>query len=255
MLKELQFNGEPVVVSGAGTGIGQACAEVLVELGATVVMIGRTERTLRETEALLEDAGGSYATWVGDVTDEAEVLRFKDMVSERWGHIKGLVNNAGNNFRSRITDLDTADWNRIIDVDLTSVYTMSKAFLPLLEKAPNGGAIVNNASIYGVVGNPLMPVYCAAKGGVLSLTRQLAVDYGDKGVRVNAICPGPTRSPRVQGYIDSGQSDESRLTSKILLKRVAECREVANVAVFLLSDAASFMHGESVVVDGGYTVH
>ena len=255
MLKELQFNGAPVVVSGAGTGIGQACAEVLVELGATVVMIGRTDRTLRETEALLEEAGGTYASWVGDVTDEAEVHRFRDMVNERWGHVKGLINNAGNNFRSPVTELETADWNRIIDVDLTSVYYMSKAFLPLLANAPNGGAIVNNASIFGVVGHPLMPVYCAAKGGVLSLTRQLAVDYGDQGVRVNAICPGTTRSPRVQGYMDSGQSDESRLTARIPLRRVAECREIANVAVFMLSDAASFMHGESVVVDGGFTIH
>lgn len=255
MLEDLRFGGAPVIVTGAGTGIGQACAEVLAELGAAVVMIGRQERTLRETEALIEAAGGAHASLVGDVTREEDVAALRDLVAERWGYAKGLINNAGDNFQSAITDLRTQDWQRIIDVDLTSVYHMSKAFLALLAKAPGGGAIVNNASTFGMVGNPLMPAYCAAKGGVLSLTRQLAVDYGPQGVRVNAVCPGPTLSPRVRGYFESGKSDPGRLTELVLLRRLAECREIANVMVFMLSDAASFMHGASVVVDGGYTVH
>lgn len=254
MLKELQFNGAPVVVTGAGTGIGQACAVVLGELGATVVMTGRTEKTLRDSEAMVEETGAVYATWVGDVTDESNVIELRDMVEERWGHLKGLINNAGNNFRSKITELKSEDWHRIIDVDLTSVYYTSKAFLPLLSKAPGGGAIVNNASIYGVVGNPLMPAYSAAKGAVLALTRQLAVDYGEEGVRVNAICPGTTGSPRVLGYLEQGLSDYDRLMKKNIIQRIADCREIANVAVFLASDAASYVHGESVVVDGGYTI-
>ena len=152
MLEELRFKGEPVVVTGAGTGIGQACAVVLGELGATVIMTGRTEKTLRDSEALVEETGAVYATWVGDVTDEANVMKLRDMVDERWGHLKGLINNAGNNFRTRITELKSEDWNRIIDVDLTSVYYTAKAFLPLLTKSPSGGAIVNNASIYGLRG-------------------------------------------------------------------------------------------------------
>lgn len=255
MLDDLRFNGEPVVVTGGGTGIGQACAVVLGELGASVVISGRTEKTLKETQALVEATGAECATWVGDVTDEANVFHLRDHVAERWGHVKGLLNNAGDNFRSPITELKTEDWRRIMDVDLTSVFYACKAFLPLLTRAPGGGAIVNNASIWGVVGNPLMPVYSAAKGGVMALTRQLAVDYGPQGVRVNAICPGPTVTPRLQGYIDRGLTDETKLAADTLVGRIAEAREIANVAVFLLSDAASFVQGESVVIDGGTTIH
>ena len=142
----------------------------------------------------------------------------------------------------------------LIDVDLTSVFLMSKAFLPLLRKHGGGASIVNNASVYGLVGNPLIPVYCAAKGGVLSLTRQLACDYGPENIRVNAVCPGPAWSPRVRGYIESGKSSEARLTSKVLLGRIAECSEIANTMVFLASDAASYIHGTSLAVDGGYTI-
>jgi NAD(P)-dependent dehydrogenase (short-subunit alcohol dehydrogenase family) len=100
-----------------------------------------------------------------------------------------------------------------------------------------------------------MPVYCAAKGGVVSLTRQLAVDYGPKGLRVNSICPGPTLSPRVKGYFDSGRADPAGTLQKVMLGRFAECDEIGNVAAFLVSDAASYVHGASILVDGGQTIN
>jgi NAD(P)-dependent dehydrogenase (short-subunit alcohol dehydrogenase family) len=100
-----------------------------------------------------------------------------------------------------------------------------------------------------------MPVYCAAKGGVVSFTRQLAVDYGPKGLRVNSICPGPTLSPRVKGYFDAGRADPRSTLQKVMLGRFAECDEIANVAAFLVSDAASFVHGASILVDGGQTIN
>ena len=100
-----------------------------------------------------------------------------------------------------------------------------------------------------------MPVYCAAKGGVVSLTRQLAVDYGQKGLRVNSLCPGPTLSPRVRGYFDSGKTDPGPTLQKVMLRRFAECDEIGNVAAFLVSDAASYVHGASIVVDGGQTIN
>jgi len=254
MLAKLRFNDAPVVVTGAGAGIGQACCVALAELGASVVMVGRTEQTLRETQALIAGTGVATLCHVADVTKEDEVAALRDAVADRWGHLKALVNNAGDNFRAPIHELKTEDWDRIIAVDLTSVYFCSKLLLPLLKRAPGGGAIVNNSSTFGVVGNPLMPAYCAAKGGVLALTRQMAVDYGTENVRVNAVCPGPTLTPRIRGYAERGLTDPKRMGSLTCLGRPAEPEEIADVMAFLASDAASYIHGASIMVDGGYTI-
>lgn len=254
MLDALRFDGHPVIVTGGGTGIGQACCVEFAKLGAQVIATGRSLETLEETAKLLREDGHGCDVFVMDVTKSEDVSALRDHVTSAYGTVKAVINNAGNNFRSTIEDLSEEDWHRLIDVDLTSVYLMCRAFMPMLKTAEGGGAIVNNASVYGLVGNPLMPVYCAAKGGVLSLTRQLATDYGKDNIRINAVCPGPAWSPRVRGYIESGQSSEDRLTSKVLLNRIADCREIADVMVFLASDAASYMQGVSLAVDGGYTI-
>jgi NAD(P)-dependent dehydrogenase (short-subunit alcohol dehydrogenase family) len=255
VLAELQFKGAPVIVTGAGSGIGQACCEVLAELGATLILVGRTAAKLKDTEKLIARYGVACESHEVDVAVEDQVRALHDAVAARHGHLKGLVNNAGTNFVKKLGDLETADWNRIIAVDLTSIYYMCKAFIPMLLKAPGGGSIVNVASTFGVIGSPEMPVYCAAKGGVISLTRQLAVDYGKQGLRVNSLCPGPTLSPRVRGYLDQGLVDPVATRQLTLLDRLAECREIANAAAFLVSDAASYVHGTAMVVDGGQTVH
>lgn len=254
MLDALRFDGRPVIVTGGGTGIGQACCIEFAKLGAQVIATGRTRETLYDTARLLAENGHDCDIFVMDVTQSDDVTALRAHTEATYGSVKAVINNAGNNFRSTIEDLSEEDWHRLIDVDLTSVYLMCKAFIPMLKSAKGGGAIVNNASVYGLVGNPLMPVYCAAKGGVLSLTRQLATDYGKDNIRVNAVCPGPAWSPRVRGYIESGFSSEERLTSKVILDRIAECSEIADVMVFLASDAASYMQGVSLAVDGGYTI-
>lgn len=254
MLDALRFDGQPVIVTGGGTGIGQACCIEFAKLGAQVIATGRTRETLDDTARLLAENGHDCDIFVMDVTQSDDVTALRAHTEATYGSVKAVINNAGNNFRSTIEDLSEEDWHRLIDVDLTSVYLMCKAFIPMLKSAKGGGAIVNNASVYGLVGNPLMPVYCAAKGGVLSLTRQLATDYGKDNIRVNAVCPGPAWSPRVRGYIERGLSSEERLTSKVILDRIAECSEIADVMVFLASDAASYMQGVSLAVDGGYTI-
>ena len=254
MFKRLQFNGEVVVVTGAGTGIGRATAEAVAELGAITVLVARTESKLDEAKAAIVRAGGKAEVFVADVSKEADVRKLRDFVDGQWGRAKAIINNAGNNFISPITELATDKWRELIAVDLDSVYFMCRDFIPLLLKSERP-AILNVASTFAHIGNQEMPVYCAAKGGVVSLTRQLAVDYGPKGLRVNSICPGPTLSPRVKGYFDSGRADSKGTLQKVMLGRFAECHEIGDVAAFLVSDAASFINGASILVDGGQTIN
>ena len=255
MLERLKFRGAPVVVTGGGQGIGRACCEVLGELGAHVVVVSKTGDNVRETENVLCSAGASCEGRVADVSDRRQVEALAAGIASRHGHVKSVVNNAGTNFVRKLEDLEEDDWQRVIGVDLSSVYYMCRAFLPLLRKAPSGASIVNVASTFGIIGHPEMPVYCAAKGGVLSLTRQLAVDYGKENIRVNGVCPGATLSPRVRNYIESGMVDGRAVEELALLGRLADCEEIANAIAFLASDAASYVHGVSMVVDGGQTVH
>jgi NAD(P)-dependent dehydrogenase (short-subunit alcohol dehydrogenase family) len=250
----MRFNGEVVVVTGAGTGIGRATAEALAELGAMTVLVARTQSKLDEVKAAIEKNGGKAETFAADVSKEADVGKLHDFVTGKWGRAKAVINNAGNNFISPITDLSTEKWRELIAVDIDSVLFMCRAFIPLLLKSDKP-SILNVASTFAHIGNPQMPVYCAAKGGVVSLTRQLAVDYGPKGLRVNSICPGPTLSPRVKGYFDAGKADPAGTLQKVMLGRFAECDEIGNVAAFLVSDAASYVHGASILVDGGQTIN
>jgi meso-butanediol dehydrogenase/(S,S)-butanediol dehydrogenase/diacetyl reductase len=254
LLKQLQFNGEVVVVTGAGTGIGRAIAEALAEMGATTVLVARTQSKLDEVKTAIEKTGAKSETFAADVSKESDVARLRDFVQAKWGRAKAVVNNAGNNFISPVTDLSTEKWRELIAVDLDSIFFMCRAFIPLLLETKNP-SILNVASTFAHIGNAEMPVYCAAKGGVVSFTRQLAVDYGPKGLRVNSICPGPTLSPRVKGYFDSGRADPGGTLQKVMLGRFAECDEIGNVAAFLVSDAASYVHGASILVDGGQTIN
>jgi NAD(P)-dependent dehydrogenase (short-subunit alcohol dehydrogenase family) len=254
LLKQLQFNGEVVVVTGSGTGIGRSTAEALAELGATVVLVARTQSKIDEVAAAIRKNGGKAEAFAADVSKEADVGKLHDFVQGKWGRAKAIINCAGNNLISPVTDVATEKWREIIAVNIDSVFYMCRAFIPLLLQSDKP-SILNVASTFAHIGNANMPVYCAAKGGVVSLTRQLAVDYGPKGLRVNSICPGPTLSPRVKSYFDSGKADPQGTLQKVMLGRFAECDEIGNVAAFLVSDAASFVNGASILVDGGQTIN
>jgi NAD(P)-dependent dehydrogenase (short-subunit alcohol dehydrogenase family) len=254
VLKQLQFNGEAVVVTGAGTGIGRSIAEAVAELGATVALVALSQGPLDEVKAAIESKGGKAEAIACDVSREDEVTRLRDYAAAKFGRVKAVVNNAGNNFLSPVTELPTEKWRELLAVNLDSIFFMCRAFIPLLLQSKNP-SILNMASSFAHIGNPEMPVYCASKGAIVSLTRQMAVDYGPKGLRVNSICPGPTLSPRVKGYFDSGRADPAGTLQKVMLGRFAECDEIGNVGAFLVSDAASYVHGASIVVDGGQTIN
>jgi NAD(P)-dependent dehydrogenase (short-subunit alcohol dehydrogenase family) len=228
VLQKLRFNDEVVIVTGAAGGIGRATAEALAELGATTVLVGRTQAKLEEVKAALEKSGAKSEAFAADVSKEADVARLRDFVKQTWGRAKAVVNNAGDNFISPIAELSTQKWHELIAVDLDSIFYMCRAFIPLLLETKNP-SILNVASTFAHIGNSHMPVYCAAKGGVVSLTRQLAVD--------------------------SGKADPKPVLQKVMLQRFAQCGEIGDVAAFLVSDAASYVHGASIVVDGGQTIN
>lgn len=253
MLEELRFNGAPVVVTGAGSGIGQAACEVFGELGATLVLVGRTPQTLASTERRLAEAGVESVSFAADVSKEDDVARLRDFVAGRWDHVKAVVNNAGSNFRASVAELATEKWRELLGVNLDGTFFVSRAFIPMLLESKSG-AIVNVASIFGIMGPAGMAPYAAAKGGVISLTRQMAVDYGGKGLRVNAICPGPILTDRVAGYYKGREQDMDSTAQAVVLGRFGTPREIGNAIAFMASDAASYMNGATVVVDGGRTI-
>jgi len=252
LLEKLRFDGAPVLITGAGTGIGKACCLSFAELGASVILAGRDESPLKATAKLIAHKAADTMVQVCDVTKEDEVARMAGAVEARFGQLKTLVNNAGDNFRAKLHETKAADWHRIVDVDLNSVFYCTKALLPLL-MAAKGASIVNNASLYGVVGQSAMAPYAAAKGAVVNLTRQLAVDYGPDGIRVNVVCPGPVLTDRLKGYAERGITDLKKLAALTLLNRMAEPEEIADVIAFLASDAASYIHGATIMIDAGHS--
>ncbi len=254
MLEKLRFRGDVVLITGGGAGIGRAAAESVAEMGALAFICGRTEDTLREAATAIRKTGGDCEYLVADVSRESDVANLAAHVKQRFGRVKSIVNNAGNNFSALLEDLPTEKWRELVATNLDSVFYMCRAFIPLLLEA-QGPSIVNVASTFGVIGNAKMPVYCATKGAVVNLTRQLAIDYGPKGLRVNSVCPGSTLSPRYKRYLEKGLVDMNAVKARIMLQRPAECEEIGDVIAFLVSDAASFMTGATVVVDGGQTIH
>jgi len=257
LLQEMDFKEQSVVVTGGGAGIGQETCAALAEMNATVHVLDRDAAGLAATAQRLEALGASCHTYEGDVSREADVQRMAGAISQDARQIKALVNVAGTNDHVSIQDATLERWDNLLRINLTSMFLVTKELLPLLMEGDGTSSIVNVASTFGIIGNPGTPAYCASKAGIMGLTRQLAVDFSVQGhaIRVNAVCPGPTLSPRRRRYFDEGKQDPAPYERQTLVGRQAEPREIANVIAFLASDAASYVDGASIVVDGGQTIH
>lgn len=249
-----RYGGRIALITGAGNGIGKATALRLAAEGASLVVADRDLAALDAAAAQFSAAGATVAKHEMDVSLEPDWERVIAATEAEFGRLDVLVNNAGFSHVARVTDYAVEDWRALQDTDLLGVFLGLKHSIPLLRRS-RSPAIVNLASSMGLMGFPGIPAYSAAKGGVIALSRQVALDYAPDGIRVNSVCPGPTRTERLAGIVDSGDVDESVLIGNVPLGRWAQPFEIASVIAFLGSEDASYITGAAIVVDGGQTAH
>jgi NAD(P)-dependent dehydrogenase (short-subunit alcohol dehydrogenase family) len=256
MTEQAMLINKVAIVTGAGSGIGKATAEYFAQQGAKVVAVDWNAALGRETAGLIVKAGGQSIFCHADVSMAAQVEAAVAAAVEHFGRLDVLVNNAAIQILCKLVETTEADWDRTHSVNLKGVFLGCKYAIPALKKA-GGGAIVNIASVLGIVADPDLAAYCAAKGGVISLTKVAALTYGVDGIRVNCICPGDVETPLVEDYFNKDPDPaklRNEIYSKYALRRIASPNEVAKVAAFLACDQSSFMTGSAVVVDGGLTI-
>ena len=251
------LKGKVAIVTGGAKGIGRACTLALGREGASVVFADIDRAANRELLAMAEQEGLEVQPAAADVSDSAEASGVVVYTAQSYGGVDILVNNVGiQPPSSYLNAVDTPEvlWDRIIDVNLKSFFLMSKFAIPQMRQR-GGGVIVNMASVQGLQSMKKVPAYAASKGGILSLTRNLALDFAADNIRVLAICPGGVDTPLQQEAFEASGGDVAELRAKLgqahPLGRTAGPEEIANVLVFLVSDRASFMTGEYVCVDGG----
>lgn len=252
----MQLNEAVAIVTGGGSGIGKATAEVFAEKGTAVVVADWNKESGAATVEGIRRKGGKAAFCCADVSKPSDVENLVRTAVGQYGKLHILVNNAAIQILSRLVETTPEDWDRLHSVNLKGVFLGCKYAIPAMIRS-GGGAIVNIASILGFKGDPDLAAYCAAKGGVIALTKAAALSYGPDGIRINCICPGDVDTPMVQDYFNK-DPDPQALRQKTYqyyaLRRIATPQEIGRVAAFLASDDSAFMTGASVVVDGGLTI-
>ncbi len=243
--------GRVAVVTGASRGLGRAMAIELGAEGAKLALVGRDRAKLDETAAEAANAGAESAVFLADVTDEAQVRALEQGVKERFGQVDILINNAGMNIRKPLAEYTLDEWNTVLDTNLTSVFLVSRSFIPMM-KGRGYGRIINLASMMSHVSLPGRTAYSASKAAMLGVTRALAQELADDGITVVAISPGPFATEINTALMENPELNKQFL-SNIPLRRWGKADEIGKLALYLCSDAAGFITGSDIVIDGGWT--
>ena len=250
MLPADTFRDRTVVITGGATGLGLETARRFARLGARLVLASRKAEHLDPARAELESAGAAVLTVVTDVTRPGQVDSLVEQAQARFGTIDVLVNNAAGNFLCPAEELSPAGWKVVIDVALNGVFYCSRAIGKVM-LARGAGRIVNVVAAYAWTGGPGTIHSAAAKAGVVALTRSLAVEWGGRGIRVNAVCPGLFQSDGARERLWPTTAAERKLVESVPLRRFGEKSEIADAITYLSSPFADYINGEVLVVDGG----
>ncbi len=246
-----QFSGKVALVTGGASGLGRISAVALANEGARVVVSDIAAGEGEATVQMITAAGGQAIFVKADVTKSSEVEAMVAATVSEFGRLDFALNNAGiDGVRARAADYPEEIWNQVINLNLTGVFLCLKYQLPVMVKQ-GSGAIVNMSSVAGVTGFPGHAAYTASKHGVIGLTKTAAIDYAKAGIRVNAICPAYTRTPMLDRMLEKKPDLEAKLIARVPLQRLGTAEEIAQAAIYLFSDAAAFITGHSLVMDGG----
>lgn len=250
-----RFEGKVALVTGGGSGIGRAISLAFAEEGGRVVVVDVDVTTGEETAHEIKEAGGEAIFLVADVREAEQIKAMIDKTVDIYGRLDCACNNAGiAGTRARTADCTEENWDRTILTNLKGVWLCMKYEIPQMLKQ-GGGAIVNTSSVAGVVGLQGWSPYVASKHGVLGLTKSAALEYAEAGIRINAVCPSIVRTDMAECFTGGDQRVEAYILAQQAFSRMGTAEEVAAAVVWLCSDAASFVTGHSLAVDGGLLAH
>lgn len=250
---DLGLKDRVAVITGGGSGIGRATSEIFAAEGAKVVVVDLNSRSGNETVAAIIESGGEAIFRKADVSTADGAKAIARAAKKAFGGVDILHNNAAIIRSHSVTDTSEKEWDKIVDVNLKSIYLCSRQCIPIMIKR-GGGSIVNTASVHSFASIPNISAYAAAKGGVLALTRQMAQDYAKDNIQVNCICPGATDTPMLQSALDIEPDPEQARRdweSSCPLNRLGRPEDLGHAVAFLASDKASFITGQALIVDGG----
>jgi NAD(P)-dependent dehydrogenase (short-subunit alcohol dehydrogenase family) len=243
----MRLKDKVAIVTGAASGNGQAIALQFAKEGANIVVADVNETSGRETAAMIQEQGGEAIVTATEVTSATDIEDMVQAACRQFGRLDILVNNAGISPAGRVTDISEAEWDLCLNVDLKSVFLGCKYAIPVMIEA-GGGSIINIAGTLGLMAMPQKAAYCAAKAGVINLTRQMAIDYGADNIRLNCVCPGFVDTP-----LNAGVPPEARqrIFSRLPIPRAAQANEIAQAALYLAGDESLYVTGSCLLVDGG----